>query len=110
MVGVLIIRCFMVIARSRILGLYIFYEISIFPIRFIILKWGRYPERAGRVLMLIIYTLIFSLPFIYTILGNYYLNGGNFLPAVPIPHGDLLTRFLILFVFGVKLPILGIHR
>jgi len=110
MVGVLIIRCFMVIARSRILGLYIFYEISIFPIRFIILKWGRYPERAGRVLMLIIYTLIFSLPFIYTILGNYYLNGGNFLPAVTISHGDLLTRFLILFVFGVKLPILGIHR
>jgi len=71
----MLIFCFGVFTTSNLFFLYFFYECSLLPILYIILKWGSYPERSLRAMMLLIYTSIFTFPFIAVIFLFYSLNG-----------------------------------
>ncbi len=101
--------CFIVFCTNNLFVLYFSYESSLLPILFIIIKWGSYPERSLSALILLIYTSIFTFPFIYVMFYIYsnsntfnifYLDGFNL---------RLLSTLIIFFTFAVKLPIYGLH-
>lgn len=104
--------CLGVFLSSRIIVVYFFYEASLFPILYIILKWGQYPERSLSSIMLLIYTAVFTLPFIFVILSIYSHFSSLTLPLILLNslHSDSAFLLLITFLcFSVKLPIYGLH-
>jgi len=102
-------------SRNRLLGFYIFFELSLIPTLVIILGWGVQPERvrAGRYLM--IYTLVGSLPLLGTILYMDFHCGSvkTFLPLIKIfffsGKDYRFFCFLWIIAFLIKLPIYGVH-
>lgn len=104
--------CFGVFTTTNIFLLYFFYECSLLPILYIIIKWGSYPERSLSAIILLIYTSVFTFPFISVMFIFYKLNG-SFLLTLPFlsllsPIG-LLASLVIFCTFAVKLPIYGLH-
>ena len=96
---------------NNVFLLYFFYEASLIPILYIIIKWGSYPERSVSSLILLVYTAVCSFPFIFFI---FYLfsNEQSFnlvvssYSLVSLPN---LMSILILVAFSVKLPVYGLH-
>jgi NADH:ubiquinone oxidoreductase subunit 4 (subunit M) len=91
--------------------MYLSYEGSLLPILYIIVKWGSYPERSLRALILLVYTSLFTFPFMY-ILFYYFYTSGSFifsLALVPDVTFSLFFSFLAFITFAVKLPIYGVH-
>jgi len=111
----LVLFCFLVFSSSRLLVLYVSYELSLAPIIFIIIVWGSYPERSLGSTILLLYTTVFSIPFMGVIF-YYYLKIGRFSffsmefcyltssSCIPI-----LYSFIVSLVFMVKLPVFGLH-
>lgn len=108
----MLIFCFGVFTTQNMFLLYFFYECSLLPILYIIIKWGSYPERSLRAIILLIYTSIFTFPFIAVIFTFYSLNG-SFSLTIPfmslITPIRLLASLVIFCTFAVKLPIYGLH-
>ena len=108
----MIIFCYGVFTTRSLFILYLFYESSLIPILYVILKWGSYPERSVSSVMLLIYTSIFTFPFIsvlfifYSINGRFSLTDSTLINFVEL---DSLRRIIIFFTFAVKLPIYGLH-
>jgi len=87
-----------------------YYEASLIPIIYIIIKWGSYPERSLSSIMLLIYTSVFTLPFLYVILKIFIDHSSLNIPVFfSINHANLIFSFIIFLTFGVKLPIYGLH-
>lgn len=63
--------CCGVFSTDNMFILYLLYECSLIPILYIILKWGSYPERSVSAIMLLVYTAIFTFPFLFLL---FYLN------------------------------------
>ena len=103
--------CFMVFSTNSLFLIYLFYEASLLPILFIIVKWGSYPERSVRAFILLLYTAVFSLPFLVILFSSFdSLKTFNlcFYPFLPMGP-SLLCSLIIFLAFAVKLPIYGIH-
>lgn len=108
----ILVFCFGVFTTSRLFFLYFFYECSLLPILYIIIKWGSYPERSLSAIMLLIYTSIFTFPFIAVIFLFYSLNGSFLLTTSFLSTFDslrFLASLVIFCTFAVKLPIYGLH-
>ena len=104
------VPCFFVFSSSNMLVLYFFYEMSLVPILYIILKWGSYPERSLRAFMLLVYTRSFSLPLIGCLF--YFFSSFMTFNFITIRFNPFNSCFLTLFAFlafSVKLPIYGLH-
>lgn len=101
--------CFLVFCTNNLFMLYFSYESSLLPILFIIIKWGSYPERSLRALMLLIYTSIFTFPFIYIMF--YVYNNRNSFNMFYFDGINLrfISTLVVFFTFAVKLPIYGLH-
>lgn len=108
----LLFFCLQVFTTDRMFLLYFFYESSLVPILFIIVKWGSYPERSIRAIVILFYTLFFRAPFIL-ILVTIYLNLITFSFSILTMYSypsTLLVRLLIFIAFAVKLPMYGLHQ
>lgn len=109
-----LVVCFIVFSSTSLLLVYLNYELSIIPIILIIIIWGSYPERSLSSIILLIYTSIFTIPFlivlwicflrfstfsfvIYSYLSSYLFSSSFFI------------SLLVFIVFAVKLPLYGIH-
>ena len=96
---------------NNVFLLYFFYEASLIPILYIIIKWGSYPERSVSSLILLVYTAVCSFPFIF-FMFYMFSNEQSFNLAVSsyslvsLPN---LMSILILVSFSVKLPVYGLH-
>jgi len=101
--------CFQVFNTSHLFSLYFFYEASLIPIFYIIIKWGSYPERSLRVLMIISYTLVFGVPLFILIISLYMSHMTWFIPFMSYSKVTALRTLFIFLCFAVKLPIYGIH-
>ena len=104
--------CYGVFVSSNLFRLYFFYERSLLPILYIIVKWGSYPERSLRAIMLLIYTSIFTFPFIFVLFYYYYINSSfSLFPIYSSTFVSLkgLACFIVFVTFAVKLPIYGLH-
>lgn len=106
--------CILVFSSYNIFILYFSYEASLIPILYIILKWGSYPERSVSSIILLLYTAIFSIPFVY-FLFSVFSSHGSFdlslliLMLVSTFDTNLLLVAVLFFTFSVKLPIYGLH-
>lgn len=108
----LLFFCLQVFTTDSMFLLYFFYESSLVPILFIIVKWGSYPERSISAIVMLFYTLFFRAPFIL-ILVSIYLNLITFSFSILTMyhyHSTLLITLLIFMAFAVKLPIYGLHQ
>lgn len=73
----ILIICCMMFVTDNMFGFYLLYEASLVPILFVIIKWGSYPERSVRSVILLVYTSMFTLPFVY-VLFIIFSCGGRF--------------------------------
>lgn len=84
---------------------FIFFELSLVPIIIILIYLGSQPERLSAGAYLLLYTLLFSLPFmvfiVKTLGGGPSFNETNFV--------DNVTLMLVVAPFLVKIPVLGLH-
>ena len=101
--------CFQVFTTSHLFLLYFFYEASLVPILYIIIKWGSYPERSIRAMMILVYTLLFGAPVLVLIIYFNTISGTWLFPVYSFSSESLLFRILIFLCFSVKLPIYGLH-
>lgn len=88
---------------------YIFFEIRLIPILYLILGWGYQPERILAGIYLLFYTLLASLPLL---LGIIFLN--NFLKSLIIYNFYIiiineLIYYSLIIAFLVKMPIFIVH-
>jgi len=108
----LFLSCYIVFSTSNYFILYFFYEASIIPIVYIILKWGSYPERSLSSIMIIIYTLLFSAPMLILL---FYLNSTHCtfnMFSYYYSHSfssSFMFSLIVFLCFSVKLPIFGLH-
>jgi NADH:ubiquinone oxidoreductase subunit 4 (subunit M) len=101
-----------VFTTNNMFVLYFFYESSLIPISYAIIKWGAYPERGYSALLMVLFTSILTFPFMLLVLRfvsyltctpHFYL-GSLLSESVP-----LAIVFLIILAFAVKLPLYGLH-
>lgn len=105
----LTIFCYQVFTTSHLFYLYFFYEASLIPIMYIIIKWGSYPERSVRAIIILVYTLLFGSPVLILIIYFYNTLGSWLYPIYNIYDSSLLFTLFIFLCFSVKLPIYGLH-
>lgn len=101
--------CFIVFNTFHLFHLYFFYEASLIPILYIIIKWGSYPERSVRAIIMISYTLLFGVPMIIIIISIYFTTHTWFIPFFLSYKRTKLVSLLVFICFAVKLPIYGLH-
>lgn len=108
--SLLLISCSIVFCSSRAIVLYFFYEVALLPILFIIIKWGVYPDRLIRSLILVLYTAFFTFPLLWCLISLFYLSHSFSIQCSP---SSLISDPLFLLVvsssFIVKLPVYGLH-
>lgn len=101
--------CYQVFTTSHLFYLYFFYEASLIPILYIIIKWGSYPERSVRAIIILVYTLIFGAPVLVLIILLYSNIGSWFLSVYSSGSYSFIFTLFIFLCFSVKLPIYGLH-
>lgn len=110
----LIACCIGVFGAFSVFHLYLFYELSLVPIIYMILKGGHYPDRGSRGVAMLAYTAVFSFPFI-VFLSLSLLSSGitSFCPWGGLSlfswGRSYILICLALFSFLVKLPMYGLH-
>ena len=100
--------CYQVFTTSHLFYLYFYYEASLIPILYIIIKWGSYPERSLRAIIMLTYTLFFGAPVIVLIIYFNSHTGSWYYPVMSL-DSSLVVRLFIFLCFSVKLPIYGLH-
>lgn len=100
-----------IIIRSRIITsnfflFYVLFEFRLIPILLMILFWGNQPERLSAGLYFLIYTGIFSIPYLLLVL--ILLKNTKFCFLRTIISLSAL-RVILLLPFLVKMPVLGFH-
>lgn len=106
----ILLVCCLVFITDNIFLLYFFYECSLIPILYIIIKWGSYPERSMSSIILLLYTAVFTFPFLFFIF-YFYLSHGSFTFSLfsNFLDSSLFISLIVFLAFAVKLPIYGLH-
>lgn len=61
--------CLVAFSCVGLIGFFMRYEIRVIPIVMIIIFWGSQPERVTAVLIIVIYTLLGSIPLLFCIIA-----------------------------------------
>jgi len=101
--------CYQVFSTSHLFSLYFFYEASLIPILYIIIKWGSYPERSLSAIIMLVYTLLFGAPVLILIIYLNNSSGSWSIRLLNFSNPSFLFRLFIFLCFSVKLPIYGLH-
>nr|YP_010180285.1 NADH dehydrogenase subunit 4 [Haemadipsa crenata]QVD39088.1 NADH dehydrogenase subunit 4 [Haemadipsa crenata] len=103
----LVILCF---TMNNLIMFYIFFEGSLVPIMFMIMKWGYQPERLQASVYLMVYTIICSLPMLVVML-IFLINNKIFTMNLWMMVYYKMDKLWLLLVMGflVKLPTYPIH-
>lgn len=104
---------FGVFLAQNALLFYIFYELTLIPVFFLLLYWGG-ENRRNITVRFFIYTLLGGLSLLFGLVYLLIQSGGNgdftALQALSIPGGTQVWLFWILFLaFAIKLPIFPFH-
>lgn len=104
---------FGVFLAQNALLFYIFYELTLIPVFFLLLYWGG-ENRRNITVRFFIYTLLGGLSLLFGLVYLLIQSGGNgdftALQALNIPGGTQVWLFWILFLaFAIKLPIFPFH-
>nr|CAG9585935.1 NADH dehydrogenase subunit 4 [Lepeophtheirus salmonis] len=94
---------------SNILFFYIAFELNLIPIFLIILGWGYQPERIFANKMMIMYTLMGSLPLLFVIIAGPHLSYFTFFFIAQSSSPSPIILLMTFMAFLVKLPIFSLH-
>lgn len=92
---------------TRKLMFYIFYELTILPVVFIVALHGKQVEKISALYYLAIYTIICSFPFLFLMLR--LLSFSTLLPNHHTVFVKTEKVYFLLLMFLVKLPVYGLH-
>jgi NADH-quinone oxidoreductase subunit M len=111
-----LLSCIIVFTTRRVFLFYTFYELSLIPIVYIIIKWGSYPERTMRAIMFFVYTSFFTFPLFFFLIFFISLSGTSvlsrslfFMFNSYFMSPTSICSLIVFFRFSVKLPIFGLH-
>jgi len=109
----LLASCLLLFIFNRMFIFYISYEFSLFPIIFIIIKWGKYRNRYLRAIFLLLYTSLLAIPFLFVLIRVWKRNITFIFTLTDLLSlNKIIDSFycrFILIVFAVKLPVYGLH-
>jgi len=106
----LIFFIFLSFLSLNLLRFYIFFEISLLPLLFILLAWGYQVERIQARFYLLLYTIIGSLPFLRVLLLMLtFYNSLSWILFKYIRNSFFFIFFIVFFRFFIKLPVYGFH-
>lgn len=99
---------------DSILFFYLFIELSLIPVFFIVLGWGYQPERLGAGVWIFLYTLLSAIPFFlefFYYLQSYFLVDFSLIYFLYIKRFNFSRIFEIFLILGffVKFPIYIFH-
>nr|YP_010713465.1 NADH dehydrogenase subunit 4 [Haemadipsa yanyuanensis]WDA96166.1 NADH dehydrogenase subunit 4 [Haemadipsa yanyuanensis] len=104
---IFIMLCF---TLNNLILFYIFFESSLIPIMYMIMKWGYQPERLQASVYLMIYTIICSLPMLVCMLMFIYMNKIHSMNLWMLVYFKMDNLWLVLIMgFLVKLPAYPLH-
>ena len=102
---VLVLVCLFFFFSTNLLMLYVFFELSIFPILVMILGYGSQVEKVGASYYLIFYALFCSSPFLFVYFCSYFF--------LSFAYFDLVVSwelgFCLVLCFLVKFPVYFVH-
>lgn len=102
--GLLLVGLSLSFLSSNVLFFYLMFELSVVPIVLMILFYGSQPERLSARVYLLLYTMLFSIPFLVLIL----LFLKSFLIRKIIICNSIVV-LIIVIPFLVKIPVFGLH-
>nr|YP_009590299.1 NADH dehydrogenase subunit 4 [Alcidodes juglans]QBM10386.1 NADH dehydrogenase subunit 4 [Alcidodes juglans] len=108
MVVSLLLSLVLTFSSMNLFVFYLFFEISLIPVLFLILGWGYQPERIPAGMYLLFYTLLASLPMmvaLFYLSKTFYSLDFYFFKNI----NNLLLYFCVNMVFLVKIPMYMIH-
>nr|YP_002038868.1 NADH dehydrogenase subunit 4 [Sinonovacula constricta]ACF41620.1 NADH dehydrogenase subunit 4 [Sinonovacula constricta] len=99
---------------SSVFSFYFLMEASLIPILFLILSWGYQPERVQAGFLIIMYTVVASMPFLVSISFLLNIMGSDNFNCLLASRGvgvsiELMFWFFIILGFLVKLPVFMLH-
>jgi len=97
----IIIGCYL--STYSLLVFFIMYELSLFPVCLLILFYGYQPEKIKSMFYLLLYTVVCSAPFLYTMIISANRVSSGFSSLTPY------SRLLVCLSFLVKSPIYTLH-
>lgn len=106
---IMLLICCLAFTTNNMFLFYLYYEASLIPILYIIIKWGSYPERSISSIMLLVYTSVFTFPFVYVLFNLYTINNSLIFSLYSFMDSSFTLSILIFLTFAVKLPIYGLH-
>nr|YP_010316012.1 NADH dehydrogenase subunit 4 [Mimachlamys varia]UNA71554.1 NADH dehydrogenase subunit 4 [Mimachlamys varia] len=102
--------CFLAFSSFSFFWFYVFFELSLFPVFVLIVRWGVQPERVSAVFYLMLYTLAGSLPFLLFILHCFSLYGSFFMGfSSGLLGGMGIWSCIAVVVFFIKMPCYPFH-
>lgn len=113
-INIIVFGSIMFFRVIRWIDFFFFFEFSLIPTFFLILKWGYQPERLQAGVLMLLYTVSASVPLIIGLLRLWWDLGRDNMLLVKI-NGRCLFHYsdwvwIVLFLgFLVKLPIYGVH-
>uniref|UniRef100_UPI0030DFD95A NADH dehydrogenase subunit 4 n=1 Tax=Haemadipsa hainana TaxID=909595 RepID=UPI0030DFD95A len=107
---ILLLSIMMCFTLNNVIMFYIFFESSLIPIMFMIMKWGYQPERLQASVYLMIYTIICSLPMLVMML-IFLLKNNIFTMSLWMLVMWKMNKMWLFLVLGflVKLPTYPLH-
>lgn len=108
------ITCMLFFVIGGWMGFYFFFEFSLIPTLWLILKWGYQPERLQAGIFMMMYTVGASLPLLVILLYLYRVLGNDSFILIKMRCGLMweIPRWcwgFAILAFLVKIPIYGFH-
>nr|YP_009422193.1 NADH dehydrogenase subunit 4 [Ruditapes decussatus]AJY78598.1 NADH dehydrogenase subunit 4 [Ruditapes decussatus] len=114
MVGLVCLGSLLFFRACSWMDFYFFFEFTLVPTFFLILKWGYRPERLQAATYMVIYTVGSSLPLLMGLMWAWFMTGSDNMLLVKAAGGlfsmDMKWPWLFMSLgFIVKLPVYGVH-
>nr|ARO47940.1 NADH dehydrogenase subunit 4 [Rapisma sp. 1 NS-2017] len=104
----LLMMLYLTFSSMNLFYFYLFFEMSLIPVLFLIIGWGYQPERIQAGIYLMFYTLLASLPML---VGIFFLYKDNSLIYYFLDKkfNNYLFYMIMIFAFLVKMPMFLVH-
>ena len=105
LLGLSVITLYFFFFTSDLYCFFVFFELSIIPVLFILLLMGGYPEKVAAVMWTILYSMLGSLPLLAGLLIATRGTGSSSVYFFGPTAGGLI----LILAFIIKLPVFGLH-
>nr|BAV25165.1 NADH dehydrogenase subunit 4 [Conchocele cf. bisecta HPD1644] len=109
LLGLLTLICCLFFSVSDFFYMYLFFEGVLIPIVFMILGWGRQPERFEAGMYMLIYTILGSLPLLMCLVWFWSVSVNSFFLLGDSFSMSWVMMIMLSLAFCIKMPLFGFH-